>query len=296
MSQVQTPASEARVVSQKGLISVERVGQHGFWWQDLYHFLMVSPWATVIALLALMHTLVHLVFASGFLLCGDCIENARPGNFVDAYFFSVQTLYTIGYGFMHPNGLIANGLVVIESFTGLLLLAVMTGICFAKFSRPTARVLFSQNAVIHAHNGVPHLVLRIANERANNMIVEASVRVTLLKLEVDSEGRSMRRLHDLKLMRSHNPMFALTWTVMHPIDADSPLFNRTLDQMKKENDNLVVTLTGMDKTLLQTVHTQHAYTPSEIIPDADFEDVLTISSDGTRRLDFRKFHEIKKNT
>ena len=285
-------SQEVRVLTQKGPVPIDRVGVKANYFSDAYHFLMVAPWWKVIGIVFAIHSLMHLAFALGFFACGNCIENARPHSFMDAYFFSVQTLYTIGYGFMHPIGLYANALVALESFCGLIVLALVTGIFFAKFSRPTARVLFSKGAVIRDFYGVPHLMFRMANERANSLIMEAQVNVAVLKMEISPEGKSMRRLHDLKLVRQKNPMFTLSWTVMHPIDAESPLYGRSIEVMKQNSDNIVVTLTGIDNIFSQTIHAQHAYIPSELVEDHDFVDIFAISAD-SRKIDYTKFHDIK---
>jgi inward rectifier potassium channel len=210
---------------------------------------------------------------------------------LDAFFFSVQTMATIGYGSMYPSTDYANLLVSIEALVGLLGVAMGTGLMFARFSRPTARVLFSGVAVIAPHNGVPALMLRVANER-RNQILEAQIGVSLLRDEVTAEGNFMRRFYDLKLLRSQTRSFALSWMVIHEIDENSPLYGVTPELMAQTETDIVVTITGIDETASQTVHARHYYMTEEILWNMRFVDIFTKKSDGRRMLDFHRFHDV----
>jgi inward rectifier potassium channel len=224
------------------------------------------------------------------LVLGDGVEGVRAGNFEDCFFFSVQTLATIGYGKMVPISRAAHIVVTLEAFTGVIVTAVTTGILFAKFSRPTARVLFSRVCVIAPYEGKPTLMFRIANERSNR-IVQASVKVSALRFITTSEGHTHRRLIDLKLHRSDSAMFAITWTVFHTIDEASPLFGATPESLAKETFALVVTLVGLDETLAQTVHARYSWDADQIVFNRSFVDVLVENEDGTRTMDLTKFHD-----
>ena len=169
---------------------------------------------------------------------------------------------TIGYGKMTPSGAAANLLVTLEALAGFGYFAVVTGLIFSKFSRPTARVLFSDVAVICPYDGVPHLMLRLANERGNR-IVDADIRLVALRKEKSQEGHEMRRFHDLALLRHRVPMMQLTWTVMHRIDEKSPLYNATPQSLRDGDVELIVSLTGLDETLSQTIHARYSYLPEE---------------------------------
>ena len=164
---------------------------------DLYHLLVDSPWPRLLGIIATLFLIVNALFAFAYLAGGDGIENARPGSFIDAFFFSVQTMGTIGYGRLAPGTVWSNLLVTVEVITGVLGLAMVTGLVFAKFSRPTARVVFSQRAVVTPHDGVPSLMFRMANARGNR-IVEARVRAVLARDETTAEGETMRRFHDVE--------------------------------------------------------------------------------------------------
>ncbi|HEU5059284.1 MAG TPA: ion channel, partial [Kofleriaceae bacterium] len=204
---------------------VVRIGEpHGILF-DFYARLLRARWHRLIALFAGFYGLANALFASLYLLAGDAIQNAEPGSFLDAFSFSVQTMATIGYGAMSPRGLAGNALVLVESFTGLLSLALATGIVFAKFARPRPGFLFSHRAVVGARNGVPCLMLRVANSRGAD-IADASIRVTALMSETTAEGEALRRFRDLALERDRTPLLLMSWLVIHPIDERSPLHGK----------------------------------------------------------------------
>jgi len=259
--------------------------------KDLYHYLLTASWGKLFVLVVIAYVTSNSLFASGYLLEGDVIENARPGSFLDAFFFSVQTMATIGYGKMAPRTTLANALVASEALVGMLGLAVVTGLVFAKFSRPTARVLFSRVAVVAPYDGVPSLMFRMANERASQ-IVEAQLHAVVLRDETTAEGEPVRRAHDLRLRRSRSAVFALTWTAIHPITPDSPLHGEDPASMLAKRADLVVSVTGFDESLSQSVHARHGYGPSDLVWGARFEDILGQLPDGRQAIDYRKFHDV----
>ena len=258
---------------------------------DLYHFLLTSSWPRLLALLAAVYGTANAVFAVGYLLEPDALENARPGSFADAFFFSVQTMATIGYGRMVPRTLLANVLVTLETLTGLLGLAMVTGLVFAKFSRPTARVLFSRVAVIGRRDGLRAFMFRMANERGNS-IVEAQVHVALARQEVTVEGESVRRFYDLELVRRLNPIFPNTWTVVHPITESSPLHGATPASVETDEARIVVSVIGLDESYAQTVHARHSYAVHDIVWNARFADVIVREPDGEVHIDYARFHDV----
>jgi inward rectifier potassium channel len=199
---------------------------------------------------------------------------------------------TIGYGKMSPRGLPANLLVTGEALVGLLGLALVTGLVFAKFSHPTARVIFSRNAVLTTFDGVPSLLVRMANERGNQ-IAEAQAHLVLLRTERTPEGEQVRAAHDLKLRRSHSAFFAFTWLVVHPITPDSPLHGETEESLRAKDVDLVASMTGLDETFSQSVHARHAWTPDQILWRHRFVDVLVDLPDGRRAIDYRRFHDVE---
>jgi inward rectifier potassium channel len=234
------------------------------------------------------------VFAVGYYLDGG-VENARYRSFADMFFFSVQTMATIGYGKMVPVTMFSNILVSIEALTGLLALALMTGLVFAKFSRPTARVRFSRYVVIGPRDGTTSLMIRMANMRANR-IVEANIHVVFTRWETTVEGESIRRFYDLIMTRSRSAMFALSWTAVHRIVEDSPLFGQTHDSLANSQPEIVVSITGLDETFSQTIHARHTYELDEIIWGARFADVLILDPDGSRSIDYTRFDDVEMLT
>ncbi len=258
-------------------------------WRDLYHQLLTMPWRWFFALLLTAYVAANALFATGYWLMGDAIENARPGSFIDAFFFSVQTMATIGYGKLGPRTVGANVLVSVEALVGMTSLAVVTGLVFARFSRPTARVLFSKVAVVAPYDGVPSLLFRMANTRGNQ-IAEARLRLALVRDESTREGHPVRRVHDLALTRSEHSAFALTWTAIHPIDEKSPLHGQDLAAMRELNSDFIVSLTGIDEGLAQTIHARYAYAAEDIVWGARFADILTSGAERVF-IDYSKFHE-----
>ncbi|MGB0059698.1 ion channel [Candidatus Binatus sp.] len=262
--------------------------------EDLYHFLVTTSWPALIGLIAAAFTLANLLFATGYYL-DQGIENAHSGSFADMFFFSVQTMATIGYGKMEPVTLFSNILVSIEALTGLLALALMTGLVFSKFSRPTARVRFSRKVVIGPRDGANSLMIRAANLRANR-IVEADMHVVLARQEVTVEGDTIRRLYDLPMTRSRSAMFALSWTAVHPISTGSPLFGQTRESLANCAAEIIVSIIGLDETFSQTVHARHTYELDEIVWGARFADVLVLHPDGSRSVDYTRFDDVEMLT
>jgi len=260
--------------------------------RDLYHSLLTATWSRFFGIVLVAYVGANLLFALAYLSIGDGIEQARRGSFADAFFFSVQTMATIGYGKMAPSGLAANLLVTFEALVGLLGLALVTGLVFAKFSRPTARVVFSRNAVITRFDGVPSLLVRMANERGNQ-IAEAQAHLVLLRTERTPEGEEVRRMIDLRLVRGQSAFFAFTWLIVHPITRESPLFGETPESLRAKDVDLVASMTGLDETLSQSVHARHAWTTDAILWGHRFADVLVNGADGRRAIDYRKFHDVE---
>jgi inward rectifier potassium channel len=272
--------------------SVVRKGQRPRFGRDLYALLLSTKWRYLMLFSGTVYALTNALFAEAYLRLGDCIAGAEPGSYFDAYFFSVQTLATIGYGVMSPKGLCGHALVSIESLCGLLGLALMTGIVFSKFARPSAGVIFSKHAIITSRNGAPYLMFRVANERGND-IIEASMHVSVLMDEVMPEGQSLRRFYDLKLERNATPVLIMSWLVMHRIDEQSPLFGKSPQQFEDGDIRIMASLTGVDGTFMQTVYTYHQYSHVQIARDVEFHDVISRLPDGRFQLDLAKFDHIK---
>ncbi len=269
---------------------IRAIGLHRPWYGDFYHFALHLTWPRFLLASMAFYFATNTLFALLYLAQPGAIANAEPGSFADAFFFSVETIATIGYGVMAPATVYANIVMTIEAGIGLMLVAIGPGLVFPRFSRPRARVLFSRVAVIGPHNGSPTLSLRIANQR-HNQILQAEVAVALLRDEVTAEGAWIRRFYDLKLMRYRSPVFGMTFTVMHEIDRDSPLHGATAASLTAINAELVVTASGIDETLAQRVHARASYMPHEILWGHRFVDVFGWTDDGRRVIDYRQFHD-----
>jgi inward rectifier potassium channel len=280
----------AAAVVAPNVSAVERVGDQSRLWDDLYHRLLAAKWRWLLITVFAVYLGMNAVFAALYLLGGDCLENARPGSVTDAFFFSVQTMATIGYGKMVPRTPYANVVVSVEALFGLVSTAMATGLMFAKFARPSARVMFSDKALMVTRDGVDSLIFRMANARGNQ-IVEASLHVTLLRAETTVEGERLRRFHDLALVRASNPVFVLSWTAVHPISRTSPLHDATPERLAEWDAAVIVSMVGMDETSGQAVHARHSYAAADVVWGRRFVDIIEAMPDGRRRIHFERFNE-----
>jgi inward rectifier potassium channel len=260
------------------------------YFDDFYHQLMISSWPFLLLEVVGAITVINCLFALGYLVSGG-IEHARRGSFADAFFFSVQTMATIGYGKMVPASILANLLASAEALTGLLAFALVTGLVFSKFSRPTARVRFTRNAVIALRDGLPSLMFRMANVRANQ-IVEAHIHVVLARQERTLEGEEVRRFYDLDLTRYRNTIFNYSWTAIHPIDINSPLYGATAQSLKASDAEITVSLTGIDETFSQTVYARYYYDAEDIIWGARLADITSRTPEGEFYLNFARYDQV----
>jgi inward rectifier potassium channel len=258
---------------------------------DIYHQILALPLLGVIALMGAAFVVINLAFAGLYMLTPGGVADLKPGDFWEAFFFSVQTFGTIGYGYMYPRSGAANAIMAVETFVGLVYVALATGLVFARVSRPTARVAFSSWMVIHPFDGIPTLMLRAANRRAN-LILEAEVMVSLARDVTTAEGLKIRRFEELKIRRPRTPLFALSWTVMHQIDETSPLWGADQDQLLRERAEILVILSGVDDRYADRVHARHSYAASEIAWNMRFADILSIEPDGQRVIDYTRFHDV----
>ncbi len=268
---------------------IRRVGVPRDSWRDVYHFLLVRSWGMFFFIAVVLYFALNVTFALLYVRQPGSIAGTASGSVLDAFFFSIETMATIGFGVMHPATLYAHVLVSIEAMLGILFVPLVTGLIIAKFTLPTARVIFSQNMVIAPFDGVPTLMFRLANVRANQ-IIEARINLTMIRSVVTGEGYRMRRLYDLQLLRKANPQFALSWTVMHPIGPDSPCAALTEAEWRDEDIIISAVVTGLDATTSTTVHARHTYRGSDVLFGHAFEDILTSPQPGEVHIDYRRFH------
>lgn len=267
-------------------------GKQVFLFEDLYHKVLAMPWWHFFAYAAAGWVGANVAFAILYAARPGCIANAA--GFEESFYFSVQTLATIGYGGMYPATRYGHFVVVLEALVGTLGVALIVGVTFAKFARPTARVVFSSKVVCNVRDGVPHLVFRLANWRGN-MVVEGQLRILLLLLERTKEGDIIRVPHEIPLVRDRTALFAMTWTPMHRIDQQSPFWGgeNALEKLREQRGEIFLAFTGLDETIGQPIHARYRYRLDDIVYNARFVDVLTIADDGTRLIDYATFHDVE---
>lgn len=272
---------------------IERVGLEGRWYDDIYHRLTRLSWPRFFLLFSGFFLAINLLFAGLFMLdpaglSSDPQMAAMP-PFLRAFFFSVHTIATVGYGNIVPRSTVINVMVVFETACGILIIAITSGLMFARFSRPTAKLMFARVGVIRRFQGMPTLILRVANLRSN-VIINTDAQVTLLRWERDGDNW-VRRFHDLKLMRTNNPIFFLSWQLLHVIDEASPLAGLSHEEMVAADLELVVLLSGTDTNLAQPIHAFHVYSATDLRHGHRFVDVIDTAETGGRRINYRLLHD-----
>jgi inward rectifier potassium channel len=272
-------------------MKVVHIGGKGSLFHDLYYKVIKLSWTRFFIYAAILNIALNFVLASSYLLLGAKIENARPGSLWDAFMFSFQTSTTIGYGHFLPGNSIAHQLVVIDTLSGIFFAAIVTGLAFAKFARPRAKIIFSDKIILTTFDGKPALMFRLANARDNH-IVDASLNVASLLPYTSSEGHELRRFYKLKLSPNSNPTFTLSWTAIHIIDESSPLHGLSFEDFSKENLVIFVSSTGIDGVLSQMVHANYRYTSKEIIKAKKFVDILDYDGQFTYKVNLNQFHDI----
>jgi inward rectifier potassium channel len=251
---------------------------------------MTASWPAFIAGAATVFVAFNAFFAFFYWIGDQPISNVPGGAYIDYLYFSIETLSTAGYGDMHPQTHYGHFVATVELFTGIFSMSVMTGLVFARFSRPSARLLFAENPVISDHEGQPTLMVRLANER-HNIISNATARLWLFKNIVSKEGQSFRRFYELPLSRNESPALALSWTLFHIIDEASPLYGFTAEDLEANNIALAVVVSGYDVVAAQTVHARKTYEHPDIRIGHRYAEILGTTEDGRLRVDYSRFHD-----
>ena len=289
--------SHLRLLNRDGSFNVMRAGLGLLASLNPYHALLTMSWRRFFGLTMLFYFGANVLFAAAYLLCGPGalsvpMDSGIESRFLQAFFFSVHTLATIGYGTISPVGLAANIIVSVESFIGLFGLALCTSLLFARFSRPTAKILFSNQAVIAPYRGITAFEFRITNAR-RNQIIELEAKALFARFE-DVDGRQLRRFYPLKLERDRVVFFPLSWTIVHPIDETSPFHGMSAEDLRATRGEFLVLLTGFDETFSQTVHARSSYLAEEVVWNARFADIFNRpADDGLLTIDVRKLHSIE---
>src|SRR5438105_12112223 len=281
--------ADARVVLVGGREVIAEGVRLNFW-ADISHRCMTASWPAFIAGAALVFVAFNAVFAVFYWIGNQPISNVPGGAYLDYLYFSIETLSTAGYGDMHPQTHYGHFIATVELFTGIFSMSLMTGLIFARFSRPNARLLFADHPVISSHEGKRTLMIRFANER-HNIIGNASARLWLLRNETSLEGQSFRRFHELRLLRNEHPALALSWTLYHVRDEERPLYGLDAEGLEQAAVSMVVVVSGYDVVAAQPVHARKSYDHSDIRFGQRYADILDTSEEGRLRIDYGRFHE-----
>ena len=282
-----------RAINPDGSFDVHRKGTR-LRDENLYLKMIDTTWPRFFVVVVIVFLAVNIAFAAVYQAIGfDRLQGTEPemGQFVNAFFFSVHTLTTVGYGNVFPRGAWANSVAAIEAATGLMVFAVMTGLLYGRFSRPSARILFSKNALIAPYQDGTSVQFRITNARSNTLMnLEARV---LLMTVVNKEGQLKRDFVDLELERRKVYFLPLTWTIVHPIDSTSPLYGKTTDDLAKTSTELLVLIQAFDDSFSQVVHSIYSYRYSEILWGAKFVQAFSVDPKGDLVLDLERVHELR---
>jgi inward rectifier potassium channel len=270
---------------------IETLGLSQGFWTDLYHRAMTVYWPVFFGAAAALFVTLNAVFGFLYSLGHDPIANAAENGLLAYFYFSIETLATVGYGDMHPQTNYGHLIATVEIFTGMSFLAVMTGLIFARFSRPRARFVFAKQAVIARHEGRQALMVRAANVR-HNTISRASARLWLIRIEHTEEGDELRRFYELKLDRNEHPMFVLSWMLFHVIDKESPLHGMTSSDLADTDALLVLNVGGVDDSSAQQLFARHIYSWRDIRWHYRYKDITSVSPQGRFLLDYTKFHDV----
>ncbi len=290
--------SHKRLLNRDGSFNVLRFGLRPFSSLSIYHWSLSASWPRFLGMLAVAYLLINTIFAGGYLLLGPNALQGEPAIttgalFLRAFFFSVQTFATIGYGHVIAHGTPANLLVTLEAFLNIVGVALSTGVVFARFSRPTAKIIYSRQAVVAPYKGLNALEFRIANSRTSQ-ILELEAKVILSRIEASSEGM-VRKFRDLELERTMVTFFPLSWTLVHPIDDKSPLSGMVHEDLIESSTEILILLSGTDETSSQLVHSRSSYKAEEIIWNASFAPIFRRGrDDGILGMDVGRIHDINR--
>ncbi|MEP6618690.1 MAG: ion channel [bacterium] len=286
-------ANERRLIERDGSFTARREGFAPLSYLNGYHAMLTMSWPRFLGILMLVYVGLNALFAGLFMLCGpDALAglgvDRMGGTFLRAFFFSIETFATIGYGAVYPVGAAANWLVTVESIISILAIALLTGLVFARFARPTAALLFSDVAVVAPYQGRTAFMFRITNARSNQLMeLEAKVLFTRL----DGRGRTYTQL---KLERTKVVFFPMSWTIVHPIEDDSPMFGMSHMDLEDNEAEFLILMSGIDETFAQTVHARSSYKPEEIVFAKKFSNMYNpVARDGIISVDIRKLSDVE---
>lgn len=271
-----------------GSRQIRATGLEKEFWSDFYHNAMTIRWITFLGMTAALFVLINILFAVLYTFGTAPVSDAH--DVLQYFFFSIETLATVGYGDMHPQTGYGHAVASVETFIGLFLTAVLTGLVFARFSRPRARFTFAKVMVVTSHDGVPSISVRLANARLS-LVSDASARLWMMRTRLNAEGVRFRGFEELRLERADNPFFALSWTLFHKIDGSSPLHGLTSEHLASAEAFFLVTVTGHDDSAAQTIYARQNYELEHVRWQHRYKDILRTEPDGGTHLDYLLLHE-----
>jgi inward rectifier potassium channel len=273
-----------------GKLEFLKLNAEGWEWRDAYHWILSLSWPRFAALVFGAYVALNIAFALAYCLGGNAIAEMPRGSFPEAFFFSIETLSTVGFGHMYPNTAYGHVVTSLEIMVGMFWMAMMTGVIFVRFSRPTARIVFTNSMVIAPFNGRPTLMLRVANLRSNSM-VEAEFRVTFIRNETTTEGETGRRFYPLKLMFERLIMFPVALTLRHVIDETSPLHGATADDLRRCEALFMASIVCVDTVIPAPVQSQQDYSWEDVHFGRRFVEIYTDLDDGRLAVDYGRLPE-----
>jgi inward rectifier potassium channel len=291
-TRIKQESDEKTTRARLGSYEFKKKGVSRFDLRDPYHIAAALTWPQFLSAFLALYLLVNVIFAALFWLSPGSVANARPYSFLDAFFFSIETLATVGYGDMHPATLYGHAVAATEIVCGLAFTAILTGLTFVRFSRPQAKFVFAPHPVVAIHNGKPTLMLRIGNGRAG-VLMDATAKLNVLFSVTTPEGTRVRRAQELRLERAHLPLFPLSWTLAHVLDERSPLYGYDAARAIEAEVRVFLMLEARDPTLVTSVHDFRGYAPEDIRFGMRYADAVSVAEDGTPVADFTRIGELE---
>jgi len=282
-----------RIINADGTYNIKKIGTTSNW-KDTYKYLVEISWFRFLILLFSAYVLLNIIFSSLYLLVGyeniTGINDQSESVFMQVFFFSVQTFTTVGYGVMAPSGMGTQVLASVEAFTGFLSFSLMTGLLYGRFSRPVAKIIFSSSAIIAPYKDKTSLQVKIANER-DNVLMEVKAKIILVYDKTESDGTLKKQYFKLPLEISNISLLPLSWTLVHPIDEDSPLFGKNEEEVAKLHSEILVIVSGYDEVFSQEVNARKSYYDTELVWNQKFKKIFAADDEGNLVIDLSDLSE-----
>lgn len=289
-----------RMLNKDGSSNIIRKGLPFFKPHEAYNSLINMSWRKFWSIILLSYLAINIFFASIYVALGIEHIQGETGitardHFFDAFFFSAQTISTVGYGHLSPQGFATSIIAAIESMLGLLTFALATGLLYGRFSRPSAKITYSENILVSPYRDITAYMFRFANFRSNQLI-ELKISV-LISINILEDGKVIRRFLPLELERDEINLLTLSWTIVHPITENSPLKELSLQNLIEGQAEFVVMLKAFDDSFSQTVHSRTSYKAEEVVFNAEFDKIISTDENGVAIIAMDKissYHVLEK--